>query len=135
MIYLNDNFKSGTTNFLKSKTGPRIDETIKEELKRGYSLEYSFKPKTGTALLFDHTLLHEGGPVLEGKKYLLRTDVVFKRKESFAKNERPWLKDPYYKKMIQYYQDAAERETEGDVLKSSELYERALSIRQFQPRK
>jgi len=29
------------------------------------------------ALVFAHFQLHEGAPVLEGRKYVLRTDVVY----------------------------------------------------------
>ena len=41
-----------------------------------------------------------------------------------------WRNDPNYLKMLQYYSDAAEQECLGFVEKSSEFYERALSIRQ-----
>ncbi len=55
MIYLNANFEGGATAF---------DEV-------------SIQPETGTALLFVHELKHEGCPVESGKKYVLRSDVLF----------------------------------------------------------
>lgn len=58
MIYLNEDMKGGETRF--------IVETI--------------TPKTGKALIFRHELAHEGCPVLEGVKYVLRTDVMYRRK-------------------------------------------------------
>jgi hypothetical protein len=30
-------------------------------------------------LLFEHSLVHQGAPVLRGHKYVLRTDVMFRR--------------------------------------------------------
>ena len=33
----------------------------------------------GKALVFLHLLLHEGAPVTGGRKYALRTDVMYRR--------------------------------------------------------
>jgi len=132
MVYLNDEYSGGTTNFLKSN-GPKIDELIEEELSRGYQTIYKLIPKTGLAVIFEHIILHEGAPVTKGVKYLMRTDVVFKRTK--PPEDMSWKYDPYYHKMIRYYNDAAEAECSGDVRKSSELYERAVSIRHCQPKK
>ena len=35
-------------------------------------------PEPGKALVFEHQLLHEGAPVLAGRKYVLRTDVLYR---------------------------------------------------------
>jgi len=40
--------------------------------------EVRVKPETGKALLFYHYLLHEGTPVTAGRKYVLRTDVMYR---------------------------------------------------------
>jgi len=37
----------------------------------------SVTPKAGLALVFDHYVLHEGSRVLEGQKYVLRSDVMY----------------------------------------------------------
>jgi hypothetical protein len=50
MVYLNDQFEGGSTNFLRSHTGGRKDETISEELARGYEVAYELKPKPGALL-------------------------------------------------------------------------------------
>jgi predicted 2-oxoglutarate/Fe(II)-dependent dioxygenase YbiX len=57
MVYLNDDFRGGETDF------PEQSRTI--------------VPKTGMALLFQHMLLHAGKPVIEGSKYVLRSDVLY----------------------------------------------------------
>lgn len=59
MVYLNDGFEGGETGFL--------------------DLERVIAPRAGTALFFQHHLLHEGREVRAGTKYVLRTDVMFLR--------------------------------------------------------
>jgi predicted 2-oxoglutarate/Fe(II)-dependent dioxygenase YbiX len=61
MIYLNDDFAGGETKFYQ-RTG---------------ELRVSVTPVKGTALVFVHRKLHEGAIVLRGKKYVLRTDVMY----------------------------------------------------------
>jgi len=58
LIYLNEDYEGGETEFFGMET---------------------FSPKTGSAILFMHHLMHEGMPVLSGIKYALRTDVMYKR--------------------------------------------------------
>ena len=36
-------------------------------------------PKTGTALIFNHDTLHEGRPVTMGTKYIIRTEIMYRR--------------------------------------------------------
>ena len=57
MIYLNDAYKGGITRF----------ETLTVE------------GQTGMALVFEHGLIHEGGEISEGLKYVLRSDVMYGR--------------------------------------------------------
>jgi prolyl 4-hydroxylase len=59
MVYLNEGFGGGATGF------PDLEQTI--------------VPVRGTALLFQHMLLHEGCVVTSGVKYALRSDVMFRR--------------------------------------------------------
>lgn len=63
MIYLNDDFRGGETNF--SLKYPNDDVSI--------------KPIKGMALVFEHSLCHEGSCVRAGKKYVLRSDVMYRR--------------------------------------------------------
>lgn len=57
MIYLNADYSGGETFFLES--------------------ERLIVPQAGTLLLFGHSLWHEGREVREGRKYILRTDVMY----------------------------------------------------------
>ena len=57
MVYLNDDFDGGHTSFES----------------------YAIQPQQGMALFFTHHLLHKGEPVTSGRKYVLRTDVMFRQ--------------------------------------------------------
>lgn len=59
MIYLNGDFDGGETNFLE--------------------LGRSIKPQAGLAILFQHHVLHESATLLRGKKYALRSDIMYER--------------------------------------------------------
>jgi predicted 2-oxoglutarate/Fe(II)-dependent dioxygenase YbiX len=63
MIYLNDDFEGGETKFYRDSG----------------MLSVTVKPSRGMALVFDHDQLHEGAPVESGRKYVLRTDVMYAR--------------------------------------------------------
>ncbi|WP_286965684.1 prolyl hydroxylase family protein [Flavobacterium sp. UBA4854] len=61
LIYLNDGYEGGETKFA---TGEIIE------------------PKTGSALIFEHKQRHEGASLISGIKYVLRTDIMYKSKDS-----------------------------------------------------
>jgi prolyl 4-hydroxylase len=58
MVYLNDGFTGGATEFIGH------DPVV---------------PRRGMLLLFDHGLVHEGAAVTRGRKYVLRTDVMYRQ--------------------------------------------------------
>ncbi len=66
-IYLNQNFVGGETNFLD-----RCDE----------SKCVPIKPVTGMVLIFEHRIYHEGSVVQTGRKYAIRTDVLYTKDNS-----------------------------------------------------
>jgi prolyl 4-hydroxylase len=57
LIYLNDSFEGGETCFF----GP----------------DMKIKPSVGTVIMFDHERLHQGAMVVNGCKYIVRSDIVF----------------------------------------------------------
>jgi hypothetical protein len=63
MVYLNDDFTGGETKFYLDNGMPRLD----------------VKPERGMALVFVHRQLHEGAAVIAGRKYVLRTDVMYRK--------------------------------------------------------
>jgi prolyl 4-hydroxylase len=60
MVYLNDGYAGGQTKF----------DTDRRRV---------ITPEAGMALAFWHQQLHEGAPVEAGRKYVLRTDVMYRR--------------------------------------------------------
>ena len=56
LIYLNDTFSGGETIFDNCQ----------------------ISPKTGSAVIFPHELLHSGNLVNSGVKYVLRTDIIYR---------------------------------------------------------
>lgn len=71
MVYLNDGFDRGETSFEDSYTEDSFDE-------------FSVKPQRGMGLFFEHAVHHKGEPVLEGRKYVLRTDVMYASDEELG---------------------------------------------------
>jgi predicted 2-oxoglutarate/Fe(II)-dependent dioxygenase YbiX len=69
LIYLNEGYDGGETTFsdYRFENGTTITDTIK------------VSPQTGMGLFFIHQRWHEGAPVNRGRKYLLRTDVIYKQ--------------------------------------------------------
>ena len=61
-LYLNEGFRGGATTFFNPKNEDRLVKVV---------------PKTGSLLLFEHNLLHEGSELIAGRKYAMRTDIMY----------------------------------------------------------
>ena len=64
LIYLNADFDGGETSFDDSCSEDTFDE-------------FSLVPVPGLALFFEHPTHHKGQPVSAGRKYVLRTDIMY----------------------------------------------------------
>ena len=71
MIYLNGGVTGGATEFNPKSRGiiGNDDPVVRVQ------------PEAGKALVFVHRVLHRGAPVADGRKYVLRTDVMCRRVE------------------------------------------------------
>lgn len=69
MVYLNNSeeYQGGRTLFFNSKEDDRIIQ--------------SFLPERGDLIIFDHNLWHSGEEVLHGEKYILRSDILYQKKD------------------------------------------------------
>lgn len=63
MVYLNEGCEGGGTSF-RDVSGRLFDR-------------FTVVPKKGSALFFYHHLEHRGDPVTAGRKYVMRTDVMY----------------------------------------------------------
>ncbi|MFX0577392.1 2OG-Fe(II) oxygenase [Nocardia nepalensis] len=70
MIYLNDGteFDGGQTRFYASGEPDAASLGV-------------VRPETGTIVVFDHALWHDGEPVTGGTKWVMRTDVLYEREQ------------------------------------------------------
>jgi hypothetical protein len=67
MVYLNDGFGGGATEFdFRFTTGDEGERLV------------PVIPEAGMALVFFHRILHQGAPVTGGRKYVLRSDVMYR---------------------------------------------------------
>jgi WD40 repeat protein len=71
MVYLSDGsqFSGGDTLFYAS--GPSQLETP--------AVIARIRPRQGMLILFDHAIWHAGEPVRDGEKYILRSDLIYRR--------------------------------------------------------
>ncbi|HAJ61859.1 MAG TPA: hypothetical protein DCP31_23650 [Cyanobacteria bacterium UBA8543] len=70
MIYLNDGFEGGETRFyFHNDYFVILDPNVVPNA--------SVVPETGMALCFRHEMRHEGASVIRGRKYVLRSDVMY----------------------------------------------------------
>ncbi|XP_033751897.1 probable prolyl 4-hydroxylase 3 [Pecten maximus] len=74
-IYLNEGFKGGETTFMNSP-----DKELCPVV-----------PKTGSVLVFQHDILHEGSTLIAGEKYTIRTDVMYSAAQIDPKEESALL--------------------------------------------
>ena len=61
-VFLNEKFKGGTTRFI------------------GGTRYLDVTPKTGSVLIFDHNIFHEGCKLVKGTKYVVRSDIMYSTK-------------------------------------------------------
>lgn len=71
MIYLSDEFEGGATSFY---TDEQSLYTPGEDKHR----THSFRPKTGDALVFNSGIVHDGGVLTGGTKYILRSELMYR---------------------------------------------------------
>ena len=140
VLYLNDseseNFplKGGATNFLlpsNSSTDASSSSLIGKS-QTHHEVIASISPKVGRALLFRHDLLHEGAPLLEGRKFILRTEVLFRRIKSALKVPRlppsSAKKQESAERVISLYNQSDAEYEQGKASDFVESYLEALEI-------
>lgn len=77
-IYLNHNFTGGETTFLYPDDHAKC---------------VPVKPVTGMILVFEHHILHEGSLVKKGRKYTIRTDVLYTMENHGQISSTMWNRD------------------------------------------
>lgn len=65
VVYLNDDFEGGSTSFTCSDSDHMRFEP------------FQVRPSKGSALFFYHRIMHRGDSCISGRKYVLRSDVMY----------------------------------------------------------
>eukprot|EP01038_Epipyxis_sp_PR26KG_P010029 gene10029-13485_t len=82
MIYLNDDYEGGTTNFSESHN-LYIDPDRNIYCSPEDKIYSKVKAYCGDCLIFDHKILHEGEQVRSGCKYIMRTEIIYEKNTLF----------------------------------------------------
>lgn len=114
IIYLSEPL-GGETSFYEFDALQKMKEVngiwqIEDEPQLG-----AITPKFGKCLIFRQTLVHEGCVIKKGVKYIIRSDIQYRRKKILYDDERgkkAW-------DLFQLYEEAC---NEGDVRLASDLY-------------
>ena len=76
-LYLNEGFEGGSTRFFA-----RMEDG---------SEHFDVVPKTGSVLLFQHRLYHSGEELISGRKYTIRTEVMYTRRPQPEPQRSSWF--------------------------------------------
>jgi len=105
LVYLNDDYEGGDTTFYKHTD-------ITEPVCR-------VRPQQGTALIFNHDVIHSGTEVSSGIKYIVKTEIMFTRTSS----HQFWLLPRHqeeYQRVKDLYSKSDKLEKLGDVVNATE---------------
>lgn len=72
MLYLNDDFEGGPTNFYKGSQKHYCKPDPAKVIEK-------LRPECGSCVVFNHCITHDGGVLRKGTKYILRTEVMYQR--------------------------------------------------------
>eukprot|EP01119_Soliformovum_irregulare_P018517 TRINITY_DN5698_c0_g1_i5.p1 TRINITY_DN5698_c0_g1~~TRINITY_DN5698_c0_g1_i5.p1 ORF type:complete len:716 (-),score=113.85 TRINITY_DN5698_c0_g1_i5:50-2197(-) len=120
MIFLNDDFEGGKTNFFQ-----RDEPTSKDE-----EVMLSIEPKLRRAILFNHDTRHAGAILTRGCKYILRSEIIFRRKDITSHS---YQSDPEHQKVVQLYALGSEYEESADLERCHDVYHEALMLQASHP--
>lgn len=107
-MYLNGGLNGGNTNFLASHYKEPRDRVITAAV----------APEAGMALVFLHELVHEGDTLQDGVKYLARTEVMYRRRETDSKEDEA----------MGIFREAEFNEENGNMQEAIRLYKKAFKL-------
>lgn len=116
MIYLNDVAPAdgGATVFLKP-------------MKPNVVLE-SIHPTAGMVLCFSHDIYHAGDMFNGAAKYLMRSDVMYRRRKEQPPSDVPPTSPSHLAIARQKVKEAEDLEAVGDAAKAAQLYRQAYKL-------
>jgi hypothetical protein len=134
LVYLNDDFTNGETEFILSDDIVHDGITVQNELEQTF-MDKSHRrltiiPKKGMAVLFPQCLLHRGN-TCDGTKYVFRTDLVCKGTQHNVATVDSIIYHKVMSLTSSLFRQAQYMELENDTSDNvTKLYEICLSLRQ-----
>ncbi len=84
LVYLNEEFEGGRTRFWVGFGEPGSDSHCRfKRDEDGTEPDIAIIPQTGSGVIQDHVIQHDGEPPAKGTKYILRTDILHERPVDF----------------------------------------------------
>jgi len=117
MLYLNGGFEGGETNFLQDDQLLQKDGNDGKFQGDAKKIIERVVPQAGLALIFLHPQMHEGAQLKNGVKYILRSDIMYKRE----KNGSDGLQSAVDAEAMKMYREATEIEN-TDPMRAAQLY-------------
>jgi len=138
IVYLNDNYEGGELEMYSMDDSVKVTDLsqVDAPLERIAQL----KVKAGTAVIFNQDLPHCGSSVTQGTKYIVRTDIMFRRVENTTTAIMNDTLAPYdyetseeYKQAVQLLLKSDEMERQGNVEEATKLYLEAQALQARMP--
>ena len=120
LIYLNHS-RYGT-RLLKKVPNPNSNDD--PSVMSFQELQY-VQPRIGNILIFNHDLYHSGDSVRYGSKYIIRTEMIFKRVDSESIHRMDYRNTEEFLKVKQLVDESTELEKQGKVRESTLKYLKA----------
>lgn len=128
-IDLDGGYLGGQTNFCHSHD-MFYDKEREIYCSPSDAIYNSVSANIGDCLVFDHHILHEGAQVLRGYKYLMRSDVMYRKSLEISEviTEEILQKERRKEEAIRIYYEGMKLEENGDIDGGIALYRRAYKL-------
>jgi len=124
IIFLNDlpHGCGGGTRFYSNEALSKLKTSPKGQWTSDSSfITVEIRPRAGRILIFEQSLVHEGVPPLGECKYIIRSDVMFRR-------TIPLCDSPQDKTAYELYRQGEDLAEQGDSAQAIKLFRRALKL-------
>mmetsp|Transcript_3509 Transcript_3509/g.5791 ORF Transcript_3509/g.5791 Transcript_3509/m.5791 type:complete len:300 (+) Transcript_3509:45-944(+) len=125
MIYLNDDFAEGETAFV-SEHDLHFDSDRSIYCAPDHVTIAALKPYKGDCLIFDHQMLHEGGQVKDGCKYIIRSDLLYKKDDNNTIANDGDTSNTH--QAVRWYYEGVRLEESGDIDGAIRFYRKAFKL-------
>ena len=123
-VYLNGDFDGGGINFVRAGKEQYVDGEGRMRA-RGDNVILSVKPEAGMVVVFDHKVLHEGEACEGGRKYFMRSELMFGMAQKAAESSAVSEDDL---RAVELVKRAETLEAAGDNSGAAECWRKAFKL-------